>query len=486
MLTGNEALRKKADLVTDLKKDGNKGMANLRATITGNLNKSIKPEDLNKLIDGTEVYEIKQKNGTINYTYRIKHPDATKLIFFNVLVKFTQYGKKTELVKYEMTQQFATDFYAGSQSFERFSGTVTMETIMADAGYPCDDTPTVPIPVSGGVGGGGNGAGSPGAPPGTGTTTPPWGTGNGSNPGSGGTSAYHAFVNAQYQGMQMYGGTRNNTGDGDDEGSGDDEGTGETGTPPGQDHYHHYYLRTAAPSIDNPADPCDDGHDVGILEPPTVTDEDNCSDLTTKSYNPDFDTKLNDLIDKAATQNFESAYTMYQNAGLGLLFSNEAVGTSAAPEVSLNLAQSQTQATVNAVGFMHCHLDNGSTFKIFSFSDLIAMAQLASVSTRPTSELVMYVVTTSGTFALKVSDKIALKNNLQRMQLGANSYELDFESYVSKDQTVEQQIIGFLKFIKAEFSDTGLGVDLYQLKNDGNWEKIKLNANNRTVTRKSC
>lgn len=212
----------------------------------------------------------------------------------------------------------------------------------------------------------------------------------------------------------------------------------------------------------------------------------NCEDLKRKSDNITFSEKMAELKAKASSQNFESAYAMYQNPAEGLTFSPEATGSAENFDVELTLNMSSTQVPTNAIGFIHCHLDNGSTFKVFSFSDMIALAYVASVSTRPTSELGIFVTTASGTFALKVNNKIALKDNLLWMQAAKKGYESGFAKEVKKEHTTDKQVLGLLKFIKNEFKDRALGIDLYKQDSDGTWEKLELSSNEKTVKSKKC
>lgn len=266
-------------------------------------------------------------------------------------------------------------------------------------------------------------------------------------------------------------------GGGSGEGDTGSTGTGENTSPHGDE-----------PSVNGPLTPGISGPVTGPVIPNNnnSSHEKNCEDLKKKSQDPNFEAKMIDLTNKAAIQNFESAYTMYQNASSGLVFSNEATGSAAVPEVTLNLSQSQTETSLNCIGFMHCHLDNGSTFSIFSFSDLIALASVANASTRPKSEMGVFLTSGSGTFALKVTDIMVLKNNLLRMQLAQNNYEIDFATYVDKAQSLDNQILGFLKFLNEKFADTGSGISLYKQDGSGDWENLTLSSSKKQINRKKC
>ncbi|THD30425.1 MAG: hypothetical protein DI588_16050 [Flavobacterium johnsoniae] len=236
----------------------------------------------------------------------------------------------------------------------------------------------------------------------------------------------------------------------------------------------------------NPETDSDEETVVNLPIQTIILRNDPCKDLKEKSENISFKEKMEELKGKAATQNFESAYAMYQNPAEGLSFSPEATGSVNEPAVELTLNMSSTQTPTNAIGFIHCHLDNRRTFKVFSFTDIIALAYVASVSTRPTSELGIFVVTASGTFALKVNNRISLKNNLLWMQMAQKSYETDFAEEVKMDDSIDKQTLGLLRFMKKAFKDRMLGIDLYKQNSDEIWEKLELSNNEQTVKSKKC
>ena len=236
----------------------------------------------------------------------------------------------------------------------------------------------------------------------------------------------------------------------------------------------------------NPETDSDEETVVNLPIQTIILRNDPCKDLKEKSENISFKEKMEELKGKAGTQNFESAYAMYQNPADGLSFSPEATGTAENLDVQLVLNASSTQTLTNAIGFIHCHLDNGTTFKVFSFTDMIALAYVASVSTRPTSELGIFVTTASGTFALKVNDRISLKNNLLWMQMAQKSYETDFAEEVKMDDSIDKQTLGLLRFMKKAFKDRMLGIDLYKQNSDEIWEKLELSNNEQTVKSKKC
>lgn len=214
-----------------------------------------------------------------------------------------------------------------------------------------------------------------------------------------------------------------------------------------------------------------------------------CDDLTSKDSNAEFSTKMTELKTKASNQNFESAFTMYQNASLGLLFSNEQVGNPndlyTGGQVELNINNDILSTPYNSVGFIHCHLDNGSTFGVFSFSDILGFSQLAGYSTRPVVEFGLYVTSASGTFAIKIKNKIAFKNYFNVMNGTQSHFETEFAKHVKKTDDVNKQKKGFLKFLKENNLENML--DLYEKDTITNiWEKLTLNTNGTQIVEEPC
>lgn len=221
--------------------------------------------------------------------------------------------------------------------------------------------------------------------------------------------------------------------------------------------------------------------DSQILSP-----QDLCNDLAAKDANPTFAANMQDLKTRAASQNVESAYVMFQNATAGLQFSSRQDGVSPQDaEVILTPYVDQTLTPTNSIGAIHCHLDNGTTFKIFSFADLLALAEFANVSTQPTSQFGIYVVTSSGTFCIKIKNKIQLKQMLVRMQMTLSIYEQDFDILVDKNKNLTDQVIGFLNFLKdKQFSNC---IELFKKDENNNiWQKQELSSDGKNAISINC
>jgi len=214
-----------------------------------------------------------------------------------------------------------------------------------------------------------------------------------------------------------------------------------------------------------------------------------CSELIEKDIDSVFNAKVIELKGKASTQNFESAYALYQNPIEGLLLSNEFTGNANAASVNLTFQSNSTnsQSAFNSIGFMHCHLDNGTTFKVFSYSDIIALAEVATISTRPQNELAIYVTTNSGTFALKVSNKILLKNKKAFLELDKDNFERDFKKEVMINFSLDKQKLGFLKFINNMAGIGNPGIDLYEKNTTTNkWNLLTLSNNGTAIISIPC
>ena len=194
------------------------------------------------------------------------------------------------------------------------------------------------------------------------------------------------------------------------------------------------------------SDSNDPNSDDIVIEPninPTSIEEETlqnsiktpCQDLESKSNDSIMNSKLVDLKLKAG-QGYESANVLYQNATEGLKVGQEFTGdpnaAGAGKEVSLGLNENDVMTPTNCIGFAHCHLNNNSTFKVFSVSDLIAFSKILGLSTRPTSEFTIYVTTEAGTFALKVSDRMKFKNSYDFMNFDQDLQEKKFNQKIKK------------------------------------------------------
>ena len=215
--------------------------------------------------------------------------------------------------------------------------------------------------------------------------------------------------------------------------------------------------------------------------------DDPCEQLKEKEKDSVFKAKMTELKGKSSSQNFESAYVMYQVAGVGTSFSAEQTGTAEKQEVKISLGGTQTQSPLNVTSVLHNHLDNGTTFKVFSFSDIIVLGEIAKASTRPTPEFAIYVSTSSGTFAIKVNNKILLKSKLELLKAGQKAFEVDYNTKVKMTDSIEIQKLGFLQFINNMQFIGNPGIDLYENNNStGKWKKLTLSSNGKNVVENPC
>jgi hypothetical protein len=213
-----------------------------------------------------------------------------------------------------------------------------------------------------------------------------------------------------------------------------------------------------------------------------------CEDLNQKDTNSEFFPLYESLKNKAASQGFESAYALYQNANTGFQigeeFTGDPNGDEKGKQVDLQLNGSPTESQTNCIGFIHCHLDDGSTFKIFSVSDVISFFKIAEISSRSQNEYTMYVVTNSGTFALKINNIVKIRQLAELMSLMQNNLEILFDKHVKLEMSTENQLKGFLKFLKNMHHEGNPGLDLYENIN-GQWNKLRLNDTNN-IKRTPC
>ena len=221
-----------------------------------------------------------------------------------------------------------------------------------------------------------------------------------------------------------------------------------------------------------------------------------CNELLAKDLDSTFNAKMIELKTKAANQGYESAYGMNQNAGEGLIIGSEMTGNPNGPlkgrEIKLEFASSIYAVALNSIGFIHCHLDNGTTYKVFSLSDILALDYVANISTRPKEEITIYVVTSSGTFAIKVNDRIKLRNSAIYLSMMKDSFEEEFNKKIKKTDNVDKQKLGFVKFINgigglgANGGVGDIGIDMYEKDNTGKWNKLSLSSNGNSIVNKPC
>ena len=226
-----------------------------------------------------------------------------------------------------------------------------------------------------------------------------------------------------------------------------------------------------------------------IVDPIEEEKKTPCEELIENDSISDFNTKMTELKIKAGTQDFESAHAIYQNAVDGLIVGEEFTGQSNANgegrEVYLSLNSSITTNAINCVGFIHCHLDNGTTFKVFSLDDIIALALIAELSTRPTSEFAIYVTTNSGTLALKVNNKTMLSSKIDTMDLTYNQLEREFKKNVDMSKSYAEQKKGLVKFLNNMPLIGNPGIDVYE-KAGSTWNKLSLSTNGNSITSTPC
>jgi hypothetical protein len=456
ILTGPEALGQKQKLVEVLKANSGEGMAKLRSTFTEASTSRLSYEDLEPFISYDAVLEMSDGKGQTCYTYTIKHPDRDEKNFFNIVMKVRNNLRKINLIQYAMADSFAENV---DRDMVKFSGNIIIENLVTERGFPCPDEPEGPIPIDEGENTGG------GYDPGTGS----WGGNPGVHDPGSNIDQNQLIVSIKLFSLTM------------------------SGSNPRSDHDGGFYVndqwmpKPVRMSFNfNSSTECGGDQEIGVLVPDPHPH--NCEELAVKSANANFSPKMAELKAKAGSQNFESAYGIYDGVG-GLSFSDEFRGSSDIPEVEISTTVSASQSNSNLIGFMHCHLNNGTTYKVFSFADLCAFGLVAKMSTRATKELCLYVTTASGTFALKVRDRAQLKSIYEnKMKPFSQGYEREFQKYLDLNDSVDEQIVGLLNFIDQNFPPEtgGLGIDLYQQNEEGNWERLKLTNSGKSINRKPC
>ncbi|PZR24456.1 MAG: hypothetical protein DI539_00325 [Flavobacterium psychrophilum] len=238
-------------------------------------------EDIEGLIDYSEVYEVDQGNGVIHYTYMLNHPDTSDGKFFNIILKTYGSLEKVIMVTYSLDNQFISDYNA-TGDLTKFTGTISFEVVNFDAGFPCDEEPN-PVPVSGGSGPGRSGGG--------GSPQPPGNSGNGGGPLNGGNPYNQALVDAKFQAMAISSSVYVAQEDPTSGGSDDDEDPEDNGEEWILVSRSPRYFSTGFDLVD-PSNPCGDGEETGIIEP---HHQKNCEELKKFTENSEILATLNTL-----------------------------------------------------------------------------------------------------------------------------------------------------------------------------------------------
>ncbi|MCB0461659.1 MAG: hypothetical protein R2816_01580 [Flavobacteriaceae bacterium] len=219
-----------------------------------------------------------------------------------------------------------------------------------------------------------------------------------------------------------------------------------------------------------------------------------CARLNKLENNDDFKSKLQDLKNKAATDNHETAYILKNNAdaGLGYDYSDPIDGPVNNLGVNVSLNNNEQIG-----GFVHNHNkdDQNRDLSIYSPEDLYALyVWLKAGHISYTTTFFSFVVTNHGTnYALNISDPTAFitfgdlvfngwgdndDNNDTAILIdeyeGINNITQTYPNGIKNGNTVAQNELSFMKILS--YPGINVGLDLYKSDNNfENWQKVKLN-----------
>lgn len=158
-LKGNEALRVKNLLNTKLSSES-------KLKIFAANSNSMRTSE--GIIDFNTILQVIDSLGIKNYTFRIiNHPDDDEKTFHNLVLTEKDAELEATIMKYEMSDLFAQEFYAGIKNFEAFQGRIA--ALSLSPADPCEQV-TINYPSNGsgngdgGVSGDGPGDGPIGTP----------------------------------------------------------------------------------------------------------------------------------------------------------------------------------------------------------------------------------------------------------------------------------------------------------------------------------
>lgn len=439
------------------------------------------------------------EDGIENYTFTVELDDNDTKTFYNLVLRKNADGTFSEpyLKKYTMTDTFYNDYANGTLNINSFEGTYENynidDTIDIDillgkssrSSSPCivpiDTTDDGDIgdgdlgdPVDGnndtsGSGGGGGGSGT--------------GTGSGTGSGGGGstvTCTQKLVANICNGGGGHYG---------DSSCTGSFQGSIQLITTCSDGYVDIQDLKSSRSG----GCPNDDG-DVGVLDddiPP-------CKKFKKLENNTEFKSKLQELKNKANTDDFETAYKMNSSGIDGFDYGDPIEGEPDELEIEYNFAEDE-----QIDGFIHNHYnsDNNNDLSVFSPADLYSLYITLKNDHIKNRGSFIYVVTTSQgtTYALNIKSKskfIAFGNAyLNGLENGSN----DFTNFIygGKDDLFKGGIKNgnsnalnekhFAKMLHFGGGQGDTGLELYKSDdNFENWEEIEYNPNTNTVSPNGC
>jgi hypothetical protein len=438
---GKEAVARKNRVLPKLQQSGKLSNNKLRISEGSYLMRGA-DEDLE--INYDKVMETEDSYGAKHLTYEAINDQAPETFFYNLVVTEKEGKTKIVLVTFEMDQSFAAD-YAVNRKMENFKGTITFTEVASDPDFPCDENPTVPIPVKpidpnnpGGGGGGGNGNSGP--------IGIDHGDPNASN---------QLLIDIKFLALQIAVSTQENWTD---------------------VHANPRYHRIA-PVLVDPSNPCGGGLEIGIVEPGIRGNP--CTALKKTSTNTNNKEALEDLQTKTL-ENREHGYKVVKNSE-----GNYSTPT-ACDAIPLNPNKIYMPVGKNNVGAFHTHALASSTddFPMFSDGDInylfwVAQKHDNGVVQKDYSEYFLTLTVPQGTFAIKIKDwsKFAnFRNNKDwsNSNGGLNGKLNNLRNKYKYVPSTSNNIMfqnGFLQILR----DYDAGIALYEASPDlNNWSELKL------------
>lgn len=431
--------------------------------------------------------------GLENYTFKVDLDDEDPKTFYNLILRKEVDGTFSPpyLKKYAMDDVFFLDYSNGNSTLEQFIGTVENiaidETIDIDIllerqqnkNIPCiepitdDGDISNPNDGNGGSTGGGGGGGTSGT--GTGSTG---GSGTGSG-NTGGTGSSGSSDCTPIYDMVLVG-----------------YACGDGGSY--QAVYQYQVVAWDCPSLKsastrNRTAGCpEDNGTVGTME----EDAPPCKKFKKLENNTEFKNRLQELKDKAMTDDFETGYKM-NNSGIDQFDYEIREGESGQLGLDPGVGENE-----EIDGFIHNHINDSENrdISIFSPHDLYTLYNwLKNDNIRDRGSFVFVVTTSQGTtYALRIKSKSKLlafgdaaleglqnedNNSLPREYSGHKDAFLKNTGGIQNGNTNSLNEKNFLKML--DFANAGLQT----FKSDANfenWEELEYDPNTDTVTPNPC
>ena len=426
------------------------------------------------------IMQVVDSLGNSNYTFKVIHPEDNYKTFFNLVMLEKEQGVKVQLIKYEMSEEFANLYRQGAKDLSQFVGSITTNTLTS----PClceDPNDGLPIEVNPGDNSdGGSGGGGSGNPIGGPTLGSP-----GDGDSGGGNQSCVISIITTVCCQNIHWGYSSNCRC--PESGGNNGATFMYNSCTGQllqlnknSRFKKGNTQNQTENI-NENDCCNNGL-IGIMDD-NDSENDPCKDLKKIKDSPSYNHIINFLKDKAnGNKEYGWNYRKFPDSG-GLQ----------PPSVAGQLTSDNNRVDLDSytghewIGAFHNHTNPTITNSIQMFSPLdvhwllrraryVNAYNIANSITTNFGDFFLGLVIQNHTYVIKIKDWDQFSSSLNQLDDVKDFYESLNKLYINLGSGANQESLqkAFLKTVKKY----NMGIGLFEQDNVGIWNEIKLNPTN--------